>query len=90
MATITNILSELEISDGDFQEFTPILYGWSALVFNGTVLVVSAIAVLVQRAVFLTLRKIGSRHINVIIQPCLVRSNVFGYIYSIGHEALSS
>ena len=73
MKNTTFISSLIKVSDTDLQEFTPLLYGWSAFIFNTTILVLSIIAVLVQSAVFLTLRKMGSRHINVIIRPCLVR-----------------
>ena len=56
----------LEVSEDDLKEFSPLLHGWSAFAFVSTTLIVSAVAALVQRAVHLTLRKIGHRNINII------------------------
>ena len=76
--TFYEILQMLEVSENDLQEFTPLLKGWSAYMFVSTILLVCLITLLVQKAVFLTFRKMGSRHINIIIHPCLMFLNRSG------------
>ena len=81
--TFYEILQMLEVSENDLHEFTPLLKGWSAYIFVLTTLMVCKITMVVQRAVFLTFRKMGSRHINIIIHPCLILLNINMPMYAL-------
>ena len=62
---ITPMFNELEY-------FTPQLEGWRQYEFTGAAILVALVAFIVQRAVYRTIKRLGSRHINQIIIPSLV------------------
>ena len=64
------------LKDLDLELFTPQLEGWRQSAFTGSAILVALIALLVQRAVFRTINRLGTRYINEIIIPSLV-SKVF-------------
>lgn len=64
----------------NLEVFTPQLDGWRQYVFITSSLIISAVAYVVQRAVYRTLKRLGSRHINQIIIPSLVSSLKIGIV----------
>ena len=68
----------------NLEVFTPQLDGWRQYVFITSTLIVSAVAYVVQRAVYRTLKRLGSRHINQIIIPSLVSSLKIGIVKQSG------
>lgn len=56
----------------DLDYFTPELEGYPSLIFMALVILVFLTAFVVQRAVFKTLKRLGSRYINQMIIPSQV------------------
>ena len=69
-SNITLMLNELEY-------FTPKLEGWRQYIFTGAATLIAIVAFIVQRAVYRTIKRLGSRHINQIIIPSLVSKCLF-------------
>ena len=65
------------LNNVDLELFTPQLEGWRQYVFSGSATLVAFIAFLVQRAVFRTIKCLGTRYINEIIIPSLVSKVTF-------------
>ena len=59
------IINNLEI-------FSPILKGWRLYLFLGFAAIISLAAFLVQRAIYRTIKRLESRHINLMIVPSLI------------------
>ena len=51
--------------------FTPKLNGWTLNVLVGSASVIALIAIMIQSAVYRSLKSLGSRHINEMIIPSL-------------------
>ena len=71
-----------DFSDLDLKLFTPLLEGGVAIAYISTIILVCILTGLVQRAVFLTFRKLGQRHINDIIVPYLRMINIQFAMYA--------
>ena len=52
--------------------FTPKLNGWKLSVLVGSASIIALIAIMIQSAVYRSLKSLGSRHINQMIIPSLV------------------
>ena len=63
--------------------FTPKLNGWKLSVLVGSASIIALIAIMIQSAVYRSLKSLGSRHINQMIIPSLVKVsfNVYLFIY---------
>ena len=72
----TDLHHFFEYSDKDLTEYTPVFKGLQAIVYVMAIGIVSVLIVLVQKAVFLTFKKLGNRHINIMILPYLYTLNV--------------
>ena len=68
---MTNHTSELKLEN--LECFTPTLDGLRLYIFTGTGILVVGIAIVIQRAVYKSLKRLGSRPINQIIIPSMVR-----------------
>ena len=68
---MTNHTSELKLEN--LERFTPTLDGLRLYIFTGTGILVVGIAIVIQRAVYKSLKRLGSRPINQIIIPSMVR-----------------
>ena len=66
-----NHTSELKLEN--LERFIPTLDGLRLYFFTGTGILVVGMAVVIQRAVYKSLKRLGSRPINQIIIPSLVR-----------------
>ena len=53
--------------------FTPKLNGWKLSVLVGSASIIALIAIMIQSAVYRSLKSLGSRHINQMIIPSLVK-----------------
>ena len=73
-SNITLMLNELEY-------FTPKLEGWRQYIFTGAATLIAIVAFIVQRAVYRTIKRLGSRHINQIIIPSLVSKCLFVFLF---------
>ena len=62
--------------------FTPKLNGWKLSVLVGSASIIALIAIMIQSAVYRSLKSLGSRHINQMIIPSLVKVSVNIYLYS--------
>ena len=64
--------NQSQITVRDFQEYNAEVTGLLLPIHNGTILLIIWISFKVQKAVFKTLDRLGSRHINTIIKTNLV------------------
>ncbi len=71
VAVNMNITKTIIISD-DFSRFTPELSGLRQIVFTSTIIFVVITALLFQRAIYKSLKRLGSRTINQMIVPTQV------------------
>ena len=60
-------------NDTNLKEYTPLIHGILSPVHNGLILFILWISYKVHRAVYRTLSRLGSRHINTIILANIVR-----------------
>ena len=60
--------------------FTPKLNGWKLNVLVGSASVIALIAIMIQSAVYRSLKSLGSRHINQMIIPSLVKFSFNFYL----------
>ena len=67
----TDLHHFFEFSEKDLTEYTPVFKGLQAVVYLMAIGIVSSLVVLVQKAVYLTFKKLGNRHINLLILPYL-------------------
>ena len=67
----TDLHHFFEFFDKDLTEYTPVFKGLQAVVYVMAIGIVSVLIVLVQKAVYLTFKKLGNRHINLLILPYL-------------------
>lgn len=58
------------------ESFTPVLDGWKQAFFTTAAITVTCAALVIQRAVYRTLMRLGSRHINQMIVPSQVIFNI--------------
>ena len=65
----------LEFSEADLEPFTPVLSQPIATIYILLIVATAILAFIVQRGIFRTFKKIGYRHIHVIICPILVSRN---------------
>ena len=77
----TDLHHFFEYSDTDLTEYTPVFKGLQAIVYVMAIGIVSVLIVLVQKAVFLTFKKLGNRYINIMILPYLHTLNVLTPVY---------
>ena len=63
------------ITWNEIEVFSPLVSGWKLYLLLGFVSLVSLVAFFVQKAIFRTLARLGSRHINQLIIPSQVKFN---------------
>ena len=61
--------------------FTPKLNGWKLNVLVGSASIIALIAIMIQSAVYRSLKSLGSRHINQMIIPSLVKFSFNIYLF---------
>ena len=77
--------NESQIAIINFKRPSPVIKGVLLPVHNGMILLIIWISFKVQKAVFKTLDRLGTRHINTIIRTNMViLLNIFLYILDIG------
>ena len=64
--------------------FTPKLNGWKLSVLVGSASIIALIAIMIQSAVYRSLKSLGSRHINQMIIPSLVKFSSHIYLFHWG------
>ena len=62
--------------------FTPKLNGWKLIVLVGSASIIALIAIMIQSAVYRSLKSLGSRHINQMIIPSLVKFSFNIYLFN--------
>ena len=72
MALVSMNGTEIHLCFEHLEGFSPVLSGWKLYIFIGVSVTVMALAFVVQRAVYFSLKNLGPRPINQMIIPSQV------------------
>ena len=66
-------IMNISVTEFDLEEYTPRITTWFCLVNNFCIILIYFLGVIVHRGVYRTFKRLGSRHIKLVVIPPLVR-----------------